>query len=479
MLCRELLLQMKPFQALPLDRLDWICERAEPIHLQAGEVLVREGDRSKGFFIQLSGQTTISRLSHGTDMPIGRNLSPSFYGEIQVLTEERVPITLTADIATELYRLNCHDFLDLLHGCREFEKDIFRTVGQRLRGLESFIQNREKMAALGTLAAGLAHELNNPAAALVRVLKDIKPAILELQRMNLVYGQQQVDDEHTQQWEALRDRGFEAILHPKNDPLAQGDREDALTDWLEDYGVEDAWKLAEPLAVGEVDTDTLDVLMERWRENKTELREMGLRWLALSFDVMNMVASGLDGAERISTLVQSMKSYSYMDRAAQQEIDVHDGIEDTLRLFAFKLKRGIKVERSYNRQLPKLMAFGSELNQVWTNLIDNAIDALNDGTPDGATPTITIRTCEKNRCLRILVIDNGPGIPSDVKERILDPFFTTKPMGKGTGLGLDVVRRIIENRHGGSLLIESVPGNTCFEVLLPLVETRSPSLQAS
>ncbi|MGK7911025.1 MAG: sensor histidine kinase [Synechococcus sp.] len=479
MLCKESLLQMKPFQTLPQERLDWICENAEPIHLEAGDVLVREGERSKGFFIQICGQTTISRLSHGTDMPIGRHLSPSFFGEIQVLTHDLVPVTLTADTPTQLYRLNCNDFLEILHSCREFEKDIFRTVEQRLRGLESFIQNREKMAALGTLAAGLAHELNNPAAALVRVLKDIKPAILELQRMNLVYGQQQPDDEHTEQWEALRDRGFEAILHPKNDPLAQGDREDALTEWLEDYGVEDAWKLAEPLAAGEVDLQILDGLTERWRDTSTELREMGLRWLALSFDVMSMVVNGLDGAERISTLVQSMKSYSYMDRAAQQEIDIHDGIEDTLRLFAFKLKHGIKVDRMYNRELPKLMAYGSELNQVWTNLLDNAIDALNDGIPDGSKPKISIRTCLKNNCLRVQVVDNGPGIPPDVKERILDPFFTTKPMGKGTGLGLDVVRRIVENRHGGSLLIESVPGKTCFEVLLPLAEVRSPSLQAS
>ena len=467
MLCAESLSQMEPFKMLSLARLEWICNRAEKIELYPGEVLIKEGDPSKGFYIQVSGQITVSRLSKGVDMPIGRHESPSFFGEIQALTEDLVPVTLTADITTELYRLNCDDFLDLIHSCREFEKDIFRTVGKRLKGLESFIQNREKMAALGTLSAGLAHELNNPAAALVRVMKDIRPAVLELQRMNLVYGSKQIDEAHTQRWLDERDRAFEAINSPKNDPLAAGDREDALSDWLEDYGIKNAWELAEPLAAGEVSTDFLEDIMEPWHDDTTEMREMGIRWLSLSCDVMSMIKNGLDGAERISTLVQSMKSYSYMDRAAQQKINIHDGIEDTLRLFAFKLKYGIRVERTYKQDLPPIMAFGSELNQVWTNLIDNAIDAIGEGVPGNGSPTIEVRTCEKNNRLLVEIEDNGPGIPPEVRSRILEPFFTTKPMGKGTGLGLDVVRRVVENRHGGSLMVTSEPGRTCFTIALP------------
>jgi len=469
MLCVESLSEMTPFDKLPESRLEWICDRAESIHLDPGEVLVREGDKPLGFFIQTSGQITVTRFSDGVDMPVGRHESPAFFGEIQSLTEDLVPVTLTADTGTDLYRLDCCDFLDLVHSCREFEKDIFRTVGMRLRGLESFVRTREKMAALGTLSAGLAHELNNPAAALVRVMKDIKPAMLELQRMNLVYGQQQPDEAHTQAWLDLRDQGFEAIGKPDSDPLAQGDREDALTDWLEDYGVEDAWKIAEPLAEGHIEPGHLDPLVSCWRNNETELRDMGIRWLALSFEVMGMIRNGLDGAERISTLVQSMKSYSYMDRSAQQEIDIHEGIEDTLRLFAFKLKHGITVERKYSQDIPKMMAYGSELNQVWTNLIDNAIDALQDGdNPNGEKQRIIIRTCQKSETVIVEIEDNGPGISPEVKNRILEPFFTTKPMGKGSGLGLDVVRRVIQNRHSGSLLIESQPGRTLFSVQLPL-----------
>ncbi|MGF1492836.1 MAG: sensor histidine kinase [Microcoleaceae cyanobacterium] len=467
-LCTPALVKVEPFQVLPPERLEWICERAEYIQLAPGEVLVREGEPAKGFFIQLSGQITVSRQSDSVDMPIGRHESLSFFGEIQALTEDVVPVTLTADMDTDLYRLDCADFLEVIHSCREFEKEIFCIVGRRLRGLESFIRNREKMAALGTLSAGLAHELNNPAAALVRVLKDVQPAILELERMNLVYGQRQVDEAHTQRWLEVRDHGYEAIQNPSYDSLAQSEREDALTDWLEDYGLENAWELAELLAAGDVQPEILEELTERWKDDPTELRYMGLRWLALSFDVMGMIRSGIDGAERISTLVQSMKSYSYMDQTAQQKVNIHDGIEDTLRLFAFKLKYGIKVERRFTSDLPEIMAFGSELNQVWTNLIDNAIDAFDEGTSDGSPPKIIIRTCQKGNNLRVEIEDNGPGISPEIKDRILEPFFTTKQMGKGSGLGLDVVRRIVENRHHGGFMVESVPGRTCFVVSLPL-----------
>jgi signal transduction histidine kinase len=472
MLCANTLLQLELFQTLPIGKLEWICDRVQSIQLKAGDILSREGDRYEGFYIQVSGTINLSRKSQGVDMPIGRHEGLSFFGEIQVLSDDDVPVTLEAVCEVQLYRLSSDDFINVLHSCRGFEKLIFRTVQKRLRGLESFIQTREKMAALGTLSAGLAHELNNPAAALVRALKDLQPAMLELQRMNLIYGQRQVDEAHTAQWLEIRDRGFAAIANPPINPLELSDREDRLLEWLEDYGVQEAWKLVEPLALGGVEPEMLSPMMEPWRDDSTEFRDLGLRWLALSFDVMAMIGNGLNGAERISTLVHSMKSYSYMDRGAQQKIDIHEGIEDTLRLFSFKLKHGIIVKREYAQNLPQILAFGSELNQVWTNLIDNAIYELeNKGTFDGSPATITIRTCRKDKCVVVEIVDNGAGIPQEVRNRILEPFFTTKPMGKGSGLGLDVVRRIVENRHQGSLAIESGSGKTCFIVFLPIEAT--------
>ncbi|MEA5627909.1 sensor histidine kinase [Nostoc sp. UHCC 0251] len=465
MLCIEELINLDPFQRLPQERLEWVCDRAQTVELSAGEVLSHEGDPVCRLFILVKGKINITRRSEGVEIPIGQHEAPSFFGEIPVLTGEPAPVTMRALTNCHLYELKGEDFRKLLHECRDFEQMVFRIMERRLRGLESFIRGREKMAALGTLAAGLAHELNNPASALVRTLEEMPPAILELQRMNLVYGQRNVEEAHTQDWLRLRDQGYDAILNNRLDPVTLSDRETVLLEWLEDYGVKQAWKLAEPLAEGGIEVKTLDQMMERWRNDDTELREMGLRWLSLSFEVMSMIKHGLRGAERISELVQAMKSYSYLDQGIQQEVNIHQGLEDTLRLFAHKFKCGIQVQRNYDQRLPKILAYGSELNQVWTNLIDNAIDAM-----DGKG-LLEITTWHCDRFAHIDITDSGSGIPPEIQTRIFEPFFTTKSVGRGSGLGLETARRIVENRHHGTLSFESQPGRTCFTICLPLIES--------
>lgn len=461
MLCIEELQKLELFQALPEDRLHWMCDRAQPIDLNPDQVLSHEGDPPSGFFILMCGHIGLTRKSGGIEMPIGQHEAPSFFGEIPVLTGEPVPVTVRAMSECHLYELSADDFLTLLHQCRAFERVVFQTVARRSRGLESFIRGREKMAALGTLAAGLAHELNNPAAALVRALKEMTPALLELQRMNLVYGAQQIEEAHTQQWLKLRDEGYDTIINKRIDPLTMRDQEDQLLEWLEDYGVKEAWKLAEPMAEAGMTVEALEPMMERWRDDSTELRDMGLRWLGLSFEVMSMIASGLRGAERISQLVQSMKSYSHLDQGARQIVDVHEGLEDTVRLFSYKLKQGVEIRRSYDSTMPKIWAYGSELNQVWTNLIDNAIDAMNE------QGVLELTTQYHGDRIEVSITDSGSGIGAEVRSRIFEPFFTTKPVGKGSGLGLEVVRRIVENRHQGTISLESRPGKTEFTVCLP------------
>ena len=462
MLCNQELLKLELFQKLESDRLEWICDRATKINLLKREILVKEGDIHRGFFILTSGTIGITRFSEGVEMPIGQHNAPSFFGEIQIMTDDLVPVTLTALTDCIAYEISSEDFLELVHQCRDFERTVFQTIQRRVKGLESFIQNREKMAALGTLAAGLAHELNNPSAAVVRALKDVTPAIQELERMNLVYGQRNVEQEHTTQWLKLRDDGYESIINRTVDPLELMEREDIILDWLENYGIENAWKLAEPLAAGNISLDLLDKLTQRWRNETTELRDMGIRWLALSFEVMSTVQSGLRGAERVSQLVQSMRSYSHLDRGAKQAVDVHQGIEDTIQLLSHKLKHKVEVKRRYDPSLPKIQAYGSELNQVWTNLLDNSIDAIAE------TGTIEIITANKCDRIAIKIMDSGSGVLPEIKSRIFEPFFTTKSVGKGSGLGLDTVRRIVENRHRGSISLETESGMTCFIICLPV-----------
>ncbi len=462
MLCVEDLAKLELFHHLPPAQLEWACDRAHKLELVAGEILVTEGTTARSVFILISGQIGITRLSEGLDIPIGQHSAPEFFGEAPILTDEPVPVTLHALTDCITYEIGGDDFRTLLHECRDFERAVFRVMARRLRGVESFIRGREKMAALGTLAAGLAHELNNPAAAVVHALKDVIPALMELQRMNMVYGQRQIEAAHTQQWERVRDEGYDRILHDRLDSLLVVDREEELLEWLEDYGVDNAWNLAAPLAIGGVTAETLDTLTDRWQNDTTELRDMGVRWLALSFDVISMIHSGLHGAERISQLVQSMKAYTYLDRGVRQLVDVHQGIEDTLQIFSHRLKIGIEVERCYDRSLPQIEAYGSELNQVWTNLIDNAIDAM-----DGKG-RLKITTTRDGNYICVEVADSGTGIPPEIQSRIFESFFTTKPVGQGTGLGLDIVRRIVENRHHGTISIESKPGLTRFSIRLPL-----------
>jgi signal transduction histidine kinase len=464
MLCIEDLINLDPFQRLPQARLEWICDRAQIVELHPGDVLVQEGNPHRGLFILVKGQVSITRRSEGIEIPIGRHEAPAFFGEVQILTDDLAAVTLRALTSCNLYEIEGDDFRKLLHECRDFERVVFRIIERRLRGLESFIRGREKMAALGTLAAGLAHEINNPAAALVHALREMPPAILELQRMNLIYGQRQVEEAHTQQWLKARDDGYDAILNDRLDPLSLSDREAILLDWLEDYGVNQAWKLAEPLAEGGIEVETLNQLVQRWRDDPTELRELGLHWLSLSFELMSMIKHGLRGAERIAELVQAMKSYAYLDQSVQQEVDVHQGLEDTLRLFVPKLKYGIQVQRDYDQQLPKISAYGSELNQVWTSLIDNAIDAMN------GQGLLHIATQQQDRFARIDIIDSGSGIPVEIQTRIFEPFFTTKAVGQGSGLGLETARRIVENRHQGTIAFDSQPGRTCFTVCIPLTQ---------
>jgi signal transduction histidine kinase len=353
--------------------------------------------------------------------------------------------TARATEPSRLLSLNPGDFEGLLAHCPLAAHTILRTMAQRMQLTESVMRGQEKLAALGKLAAGLAHELNNPAAAAHRAAGQLREALGDL----LPGGEP-----------------APATAAPL-DPLARSDQEEAIADWLAERGVDDSWDLAPSLVEAGLDVPNLAGLAAG---TPRETLSPTLRHLAAARTVRSLLDLLEGSTGRISTLVEAIKSYSYMDQAPLQEIDVHDGLESTL-IILRHLLNAIEVVRHYDPDLPRISAYGSELNQVWTNLLDNAIDAL------GGTGRITIRTAREGERVLVEIADNGPGIPPEIQPRIFEPFFTTKGVGEGTGLGLDICYRIVVGQHGGEIAVSSQPGETRFTVRLPIqhADTMTPS----
>jgi signal transduction histidine kinase len=321
---------------------------------------------------------------------------------------------------------------------------------------ESLLHQQEKMAALGTMSAGLAHELNNPAAAAQRSAALLRGApaswlVLTHRLETLAFR------ENLSEWlnDFMRDatRRFEKPL--KLETLEKIDLVDQLQTWLEENGVDSAWNIAPAMVNFGWNIETLDELKD------VPLFQTAIRWLGMGSMIVTQLYEIQNTTERISQIVRAMKSYTYLDQAPLLEVDVHEGLENTLVIMQHKLKQGVTIKREYAPDLPRIEAYASELNQVWTNIIDNAVDAM------AGKGEITLRTYEDKGQVVVEIIDNGPGIPKEIQSRILEPFFTTKPPGQGTGLGLHVTHDIVVNRHHGLLLVESQPGETKFKIILP------------
>lgn len=332
-----------------------------------------------------------------------------------------------------------------------------RPVMGRITSME---QNRERLASLGTMAAGLAHELNNPAAAARRAAAELADALEVLGSTIGLFVESGVERTEAAGLVAMQRQAMETAAQPPAlTTLDTADAEDALADHLAELGVAEGWRLAEPLARAGVDRAFLD----RVSQLAGTATAAALGWIAASLSARELAAELADSTGRMSSLVGAVKRYAYMDRGDLAEVDVHEGLETTVTILGHKLKHTeITVTRDYDPALPTLVARGAELNQVWTNLIDNAIDAL------GQQGTITLSTRLDGDCAEVEVADDGPGIPREVRDRIFDPFFTTKDVGHGTGLGLDTARRIVVDRHRGSLTVDSAPGRTVFRARLPL-----------
>ena len=328
------------------------------------------------------------------------------------------------------------------------------------RRVEDELRQTEKMAALGKLSAGLAHELNNPAAAATRAAKQLGEGIDGLQSVTIELAQADIGpDDWKQLRESLDDIEKRSLARADLSPIEANDREEELLEWLDGHDIAESWMIAPVFVNVSIEAADLDLLADNLSATPLPLAMIWLCRAITASDLCNIVERS---SASISELVNTVKSYSHMDRAPSLQVDIHDGIEDTLAIMNHKLKSGVEVIREYDRNLPQVTAQGGELNQVWTNLFDNAVGAM-----DGKG-TIKIKTYLDDDMVTVMVTDSGPGIPKDIQHRIFEPFFTTKGVGDGTGLGLDVVNRIVTNRCGGRIELESEPGNTTFRVRIPV-----------
>ena len=427
------------------------------VRLKAGETLIRGGDPAEAFYIMLEGELRVTKFYGDQEIFLAESIPGDSFGEIELLIERPHSVLIRAVANSRLFRLPRAEFWDLLRCSSSVAIEIMRTLATRVRNVESYSQEREKLAQLGAMAAGLAHELNNPATAARCAARDLRQSIEKVQH----YACELNQSLSAEQWQRLVTISQEparcATSQPKRNPLEQSDREEAIECWFDAQNIADAWEVASALVNARIDQEELEALK---RTVPAQDLENAIHWLAANATTRELLRSITHSTDRISELVRAVKSYSFMDQAPWQEIDVHDGIENTLIILGYKLKN-LTVSLDFDRSLPRICAYGGELNQVWTNLIDNAAYAVN------GTGRIDIRTCRDGEFFLVEISDNGGGIPPEAQRHIfVVPFFTTKG-GSGTGLGLVICHRIIVERHHGKIEFETGPDGTRFRVRLP------------
>ena len=456
------------FSELPEDKLAWISERGEEIRLEPGTRIANQGDPPDGFYVVLEGETEWTRKVGGQDAFVVTLGGGSIFAGLILVLDAPYPTTGHAVTPVRLLKLDVQSFWEMLRICPQVMRTILATSVERAGLHESVSQQHARLISLGTMAAGLAHELNNPAAAVGRSVEEARQVFRESSVRALTLGELEMSQEERAFIAGLPNEvAKRAEGTPALDPLQQSDLEDEVAEWLEEHGVEEAWELCPTLAGAGLDVDWLEEVLGRLSDEDS-LGEV-LAWLASEITGDELLREIQQASARISELVRAVKSYSHMDKGSLREADVREGLENTLIMLGHKLKKGnVRVRREYEDGLPRVCAYGSELNQVWTNLIDNAIDAVEG---DG---NIKIRTTRENDRVLVEISDDGPGIPEEVRDHIFEPFFTTKDVGKGTGLGLDISYRVVVEELGGDIRVVSQPGDTRFQVRLPV----SPSAGA-
>lgn len=431
-------------------------DNAQPVSVRAGEALMKQGDSGDCAYVVLNGGFEIQKQSGQSIIKIDVRKPGEIIGEMALLSDSPRSATVVATCDSNTVCISQEDFEKLLTTSPNATLAVLRWVMARLSQNESLLHQKEKMAALGTMSAGLAHELNNPAAAAQRSASLLLGA--PARWLDLTHElESSAFKENLSGWVSnfIKDATLRFENPVKLDVLEKIDLVDDLQQWLEANGIESAWEFAPAMVNFGWNNESLGELQGQ------AVFQNAIKWLGAGCQIVQNLYEIQKTTERISRIVQAMKSYTYLDQAPLLEVDVHEGLENTLVIMEHKLKQGVTIKRDYAPNLARIEAYASELNQVWTNIIDNAVDAMQ------GKGEITLRTYEENDQVVVEIIDNGPGIPKEIQSRIYEPFFTTKPPGQGTGLGLHVTHDIVTNRHQGLMLLESIPGKTKFKIILP------------
>jgi signal transduction histidine kinase len=465
---RELFL----FEDLTAEQLDWVSANGDVVSYPAGSDVSVEGEPGECFYVLLSGEMTMSRLVGGTEVETVRTSHRGVYsGAVQFYfgdrLEQRYPATVRAITDASFLALPAQPFADVFRRWYPMAVHLLEGLFIGSRTSNELVGQRERLLAMGKLTAGLTHELNNPAAAAARATASLRERFAGMRHKLAMLSEGKLDGTVLRSLTVLQEE-FVSRVGGASDlsALERSDREDVVGDWLDDHGVPQPWELAGVFVAAGLGEDDLQRVADAVAPSHLE---PALRWLAYTVETETLLAEIADSTARISHLVEAAKQYSQMDRTPHQETDVHAGLDATLVMLSAKIPPGVTVVKQYDRSLPKLPAYAGELNQVWTNLIVNALDAM------GEEGRLTLRTGSDGECAVVEICDTGPGIPEELRSRVFEPFFTTKPVGQGTGLGLDVSWRIVVKRHGGDLRVTSTPGDTRFSVILPLTEPTAPT----
>jgi len=450
------LIKVAAFQGAPDNELDWFLSQCEELHLTAGQIVFREDDPADAMFVILEGEIQ-GRWEQGGEMMVFSIGAGNVSGKLPFSRMSNYTVSVRALVASRVLRFPAARFTELIKQCPELVRRLVGVMSDRIRETTRMEEQQAKLAALGKLSAGLAHELNNPASAAKRAASQLRNALQRIRDASHELGARELTPAQKSKIDAVEHEFIDQKRTPP-DTLRVSELEDQIDSALRARGFSDMWELAGDLARRGFDADALTPLLDGF--DAATVRAALNRFTA-ALEIWSLVDQIESSTSRISDLVRAIKEYTYMDQASVQDVDIVRSLENTLIILNHKLKRGVTVHRQYPDRPLLVSSFGSELNQVWTNLIDNASDAM-DGKGD-----LDVRAFQDDDCVVVEIGDSGSGIPAEVQPRIFEPFFTTKGVGQGTGLGLDTVHRIVR-KHKGSISFTSRPGRTVFQVRLPM-----------